>query len=391
MKKKQNIPFSKPAIGKEEKKAVQRVLNSSWLTTGKEALAFEEEFCFLLNVKHSLTVNSATSGLHLAFEACGIKEGTKIITSPYTFISTASPAIHLGAEIAYCDIEKDSYNIDPEKIEDILKKDIHQKKIKAIVPIHIAGNPCNMKDIRFLANKYGVYIIEDAAHALPSITDDGWLGTLGDIGVFSFYATKTITTGEGGMVVTKNDELAQRMKTMRLHGIDRPVWDRYSSPKASWLYDVVEAGYKYNLPDILAAIGREQLKKTFLLYEQRKEIVDIYNAAFAHCDWIIPPPDGTGNAWHLYFLQLDLEKLTIDRDSFALELQENGVSVSVHFIPHYHMSYWKKRGLEVKDFPESEKKFNSTLSLPLWPGMTKKMANFVIDRVKEIGEKAYVR
>lgn len=386
------IDFFKPSIGKEEKNAVLRVLDSHWLTTGKEALAFEEEFKSLVGAKHALAVNSATSGLHLAYEACGVKKGKKILTSPYTFISTSSTAIHLGADIVYCDIEKDSYNIDPEKIETILKKDAskNNKEIQAIVPIHIAGNPCAMKDIMYLAKKYNVYVIEDAAHAFPSKTNEGWLGTLGDIGVFSFYATKTITTAEGGMVVTNNEELANRMKIMRLHGIDRPVWDRYSSLQASWQYDVVEAGFKYNLPDILAALGREQLKKAFELYEQRKAIADVYTKEFSTCDWIIPPPDGEGNAWHLYFLQLNLSKLKIHRNDFAELLQKKGIHVSVHFIPHFHMSYWKERSLLAKDFPEAEKKYLSTLSLPLWPGMTKKMIRYVIDTVKEIGEKAYV-
>lgn len=390
MKKINAVPFSRPAIGKEEKKAVLKVLNSHWLTTGKEALSFEEEFRSLVGTEHALAVNSATSGLHLAYEACGIKEGTKILTSPYTFASTASPAIHLGADLLYCDIEKNSYNIDPEKIEDCLKKD-SKKTIKAIVPIHIAGNPCNMKDILYLAKKYNVFVIEDAAHAFPSKTKEGWLGAVGDIGVYSFYATKTITTAEGGMVVTNNEDLAKRMKTMRLHGIDRPVWDRYSSAKGSWQYDVIDAGYKYNLPDILASIGRVQLQKAFVLYEQRKAIADFYNEAFSSMPWIIPPPDSEGNAWHLYFIQLDLEKLSIDRNSFGEVLQTNGISVSMHFIPHFHFTYWKKRGLNPNDFPEAEKKFQSTLSLPLWPGMTKKMLSKVVDVVKEIGEKHYVR
>ena len=248
-----------------------------------------------------------------------------------------------------------------------------------------------MKDILYLAKKYKVYVIEDAAHAFPSKTKEGWLGAVGDIGVYSFYATKTITTAEGGMVVTNNEDLAKRMKTMRLHGIDRPVWDRYSSAKGSWQYDIIDAGYKYNLPDILASIGRVQLQKAFVLYEQRKAIADFYNEAFSSMPWIIPPPDSEGNAWHLYFLQLDLENLSIDRNSFGEALQTNGISVSMHFIPHFHFTYWKKRGLNPNDFPEAEKKFQSTLSLPLWPGMTKKMLSKVVDAVKELGEKHYVR
>ena len=253
-----SIPFFKPSVGKEEEEAVINVLRSGWLSTAKEALAFEKEFSDFIKAKHCLAVNSNTSGLVLAMEACGIKPGTKILTTPYTFISTATSALHLGGEVVYADIEKDNYSISPERIEEKLKED---SSIKAIVPVHIGGNVCNMRAINEIAAKYGAKVIEDAAHAFPALTKDGFAGTLGDIGVFSFYATKTITTGEGGMIVTNDDELAHRMTVMRLHGIDRSVWDRYTSNKTSWEYDVVAPGFKCNLPDILAAIGRVQLKK----------------------------------------------------------------------------------------------------------------------------------
>ncbi len=381
------IPFSLPSIGIEEEEAVLRVLRSGWLTTGKEALAFEKEFALFTGSPHALAVNSATSGLQLAMEACGITKDTAILTSPYTFIATSSAALHLNASVQYCDIEKDTYNIDPEKIEDALKRDraLLKPRIKAVVPIHIAGNVCRMQDIMTLAKKYEVYIIEDAAHSFPSKTDNGYAGTMGDIGVFSFYATKTITTAEGGMVCTANDELAKRMTTMRMHGIDRSVWDRYTADKASWEYDVIEAGYKYNLPDILAAIGREQLKKADFFLEKRIHIIKQYNQAFAECPWIIPPPDGKGNAWHLYLLNLDLQKITINRNSFSQFLQEDGIGVSMHFIPHFLMSFWKKKGLDEKDFPNAKTRYESTISLPLWPDMTQMMIDRVIETVIKTG------
>ena len=381
------IPFSLPSIGIEEEEAVLRVLRSGWLTTGKEALAFEKEFALFTGSPHALAVNSATSGLQLAMEACGITKDTAILTSPYTFIATSSAALHLNASVQYCDIEKDTYNIDPEKIEDALKRDraLLKPRIKAVVPIHIAGNVCRMQDIMTLAKKYEVYIIEDAAHSFPSKTDNGYAGTIGDIGVFSFYATKTITTAEGGMVCTANDELAKRMTTMRMHGIDRSVWDRYAADKASWEYDVIEAGYKYNLPDILAAIGREQLKKADFFLEKRIHIIKQYNQAFAECPWIIPPPDGKGNAWHLYLLNLDLQKITINRNSFSQFLQEDGIGVSMHFIPHFLMSFWKKKGLDEKDFPNAKTRYESTISLPLWPDMTQMMIDRVIETVIKTG------
>ncbi|HOE09109.1 MAG TPA: DegT/DnrJ/EryC1/StrS aminotransferase family protein [Treponemataceae bacterium] len=381
------IPFSLPSIGIEEEEAVLRVLRSGWLTTGKEALAFEKEFALFTGSPHALAVNSATSGLQLAMEACGITKDTAILTSPYTFIATSSAALHLNASVQYCDIEKDTYNIDPEKIEDALKRDraLLKPRIKAVVPIHIAGNVCRMQDIMTLAKKYEVYIIEDAAHSFPSKTDNGYAGTIGDIGVFSFYATKTITTAEGGMVCTANDELAKRMTTMRMHGIDRSVWDRYTADKASWEYDVIEAGYKYNLPDILAAIGREQLKKADFFLEKRIHIIKQYNQAFAECPWIIPPPDGKGNAWHLYLLNLDLQKISINRNNFSQFLQEDGIGVSMHFIPHFLMSFWKKQGLDEKDFPNAKTRYESTISLPLWPDMTQMMIDKVIETVIKTG------
>lgn len=377
------IPFAIPAIEQEEKDAVINVLNSGWITTGKVTLEFETEFAKKLNVPYALAVNSATSGLILALEACKIGPGDKVLTTPYTFISTATSCLHLGAEVVYADIEKDSFNIDPEKIEEQLAKD---SSIKAIIPVHIAGNICDMKKICEIAKKYEVYVIEDAAHAFPAKSVDGWAGTFGDMGVFSFYATKTITTAEGGMVVTSNPELAKRMTTMRLHGIDRNVWDRYTSKKASWQYDVVDAGFKFNLPDILSAIGIEQLKKADFFLEKRKRIVEKYNQEFSKYDFFILPPDSDGNAWHLYLLGLNLSKLKIDRDEFGNLLQESGIGISMHFIPHYKFSLWKGRtDLSEKYFPNAEEHFLRTISLPLWPGMTETMVQKVIDTVVKIG------
>lgn len=379
------IPFAIPQIGQEEEKAVLNVLKSGWLTTGKIALEFEKEFAKKLNVPYALAVNSATSGLILALEACKIGPGDKVLTTPYTFISTATACLHLGADVEFADIEKDSYNICPEKIEEKLKND---SSIKAIIPVHIAGNICNMEKICAIAKKYEVYVIEDSAHAFPAKSKNGWAGTFGDVGVFSFYATKTITTAEGGMVVTSNDELARRMTTMRLHGIDRPVWDRYTSKKASWEYDVIDAGFKFNMPDILAAIGIEQLKKADIFLEQRKKIVEKYNKEFSKYDYFILPPDSDGNAWHLYLLGLNLSKLSITRNEFAQFLQDRGIGISMHFIPHYKFSIFKHRtDFNEINFPNTEEHFQRTISLPLWPGMTDEMIKIVTDNVIELGIK----
>lgn len=381
---KKTIHFFTPSFSEEEEKALMRVLRSGWLTTGKETLEFEKEFASFTGSKTALAVNSASNGLMLAMDACGIRSGTKILTSPYTFISTATSALHLGGDVVYADIEKDSYSIDPEKIETILKKD---KSIKAIVPIHIAGNVCNMKAINDLAKKYSVAVIEDAAHAFPSKTEEGYAGTLGTCGVFSFYATKTITTGEGGMICTNDEKIAERIKLMRSHGINRTIWDRYTDTKASWKYDVTAEGWKCNLPDILSAIGRVQLKKAKTFFEQRKKIAQKYNAAFAGNDSFILPPDGEGNAWHLYILRLNLEALKIGRDEFGQALQERGLGISMHFIPHFEMSYIKERyGLNSFDFPESNKKYLQSLSLPFYPSMSEDDSDYVIETVIKLAK-----
>ena len=252
------IPFARPSLGIEEETAVLRVLRSGWLTTGKEAKSFEMEFAKHINSSHALAVNSATSGLHLALEALGLKPGDKVITSPYTFTSTAEVIRYRGADPVFADIDSKTFNINPVAVENLLKKD---PSIKGIIPIHIGGNPCDMDSLMNIRNRFNVFLLEDAAHAFPVQYNGKFLGTFGDAGVFSFYATKTITTGEGGMIVTNNEDAAKRMSVMRLHGIDREIWDRYTSDKPAWEYSIVEAGFKYNMPDIAASIGREQLKK----------------------------------------------------------------------------------------------------------------------------------
>ena len=397
------VPFHRAAITKAEEDAVLDVLRSGWLTTGKYALDFEKKFSQAvtsddeaekgLHPVISLAVNSNTSGMILAMEACGVKAGRAVITTPYTFVSTAACARHLGADVYFADIEDRSYSINPDKIEEILKKDAQNgHKVQAIVPVHVAGNVCNMERILNLAKKYStpdhkIYVIEDAAHSFPSKTKLGFAGTIGDAGVFSFYVTKTITTAEGGMVCTRNPDLAKRMTVMRMHGMDRTTWDRYTSPRASWEYDIVAPGYKFNLPDVLAAIGCCQVQRANLFFDQRKKIVEKYNQAFANLDFIQLPPDDEGNAWHLYLMRIRPEKLKIGRDEFAKKMQAAGLGISVHFIPIFHFSYWKELypDFTAENYPVAEDHYSRTISIPLYPDMKEQDAQLVIDTVRQIG------
>ena len=387
------VPFFRASIGEDEKKAVCDVIDSQWLTTGSVTQGFEDDFKAYIGAKHAFAVNSNTSGMLLAMDACGVRAGKAVITTPYTFVSTAACAVHLGADVRFADIEADSYAIDPEKIEAILKNDT-EHKVCAIVPVHIAGNLCDMKKIRALAQKYStpenrIYVIEDAAHSFPSKTADGYAGVLSDAGVFSFYVTKTMTTGEGGMVTTNDAAIARRIAVMRLHGMDRSTWDRYTSPRASWEYDIVACGYKCNLPDILSALGREQLKRAGDFFVRRKAVVRAYNAAFGGCDFLRLPPDGEGNAWHLYLVRIVPEKLDCDRDTFARELQAAGIGISLHFIALFHFTYWKNRypDFTARNFPHAAEHSAHTISLPLWPDMSGEMVDYVISTVTRIGEK----
>ncbi|MDR0708453.1 MAG: DegT/DnrJ/EryC1/StrS aminotransferase family protein [Spirochaetaceae bacterium] len=410
-----DIPFALPFIGDEEKAAVLRALDSLWLTTGKEAAAFENEFAaFLENPPaapqtaavreaaweaaplRAFAVNSATSGLHLALEACGAGPGDTVLLPSYTFASDAEVVRYLNAEPIFVDTKPGCFHLDPAALEaalDRLSRGLPAwpggpaGRPAAVIPVHYAGLPCDMEAITEIARHYGARIIEDAAHSFPSLLPDGrFAGTLGDVGVFSFYATKTITTGEGGMVVTRDPEIAVRVKVMRLHGIDRDVWNRYTDRKSSWYYEVVEPGYKYNLPDILAAIGRVQLKRAWELFAMRKKIAAKYDGAFRDNPHVIIPPTGPGDARHLYPVRINL---TINRDAFIDKLKEKGIGVSVHFIPLHIMPYYKKRyKLEAEQFPESLKIFRQVISLPIWPGMTDNQIDRVIDAVGSIAREA---
>ena len=359
------LPFHLPLFGEEEKAEVMESIESGWVTTGPKTARFEKEFAEFLGAEHAMAVNSATAGLHLALEALGIKAGDKVLTTPYTFTASAEVIRYFDADPLFVDIEPDTLNIDVARMEEALQK---HSDIKAMIPVHIAGQACDMDEIMALSEKYGVPVLEDAAHALPTTYKGRFIGTIGQLTAFSFYATKTLATGEGGMVVCNNAEQAKRIKCMRLHGISKDVFDRYSAKKPSWYYEVVAPGFKYNLTDIASAIGLHQLKKVEQFRQRREWMAGEYDKAFANLPVDLPfvkRPDDT-HSWHLYILQLKLDELSIDRDRFIELMCEEGIGCSVHFIPLHLQPYWRDRyDLKDEDFPVASAAFQRVVSLPI--------------------------
>ncbi len=381
------VPFFRPCIGPEEEQAVLSVLRSGWLTTGEVTARFEAEFAEYTGVRHALAVSSATAGLHLALEALGVGPGDSVITTPYTFAATAEVVRYLGADPLFVDIQADTLNIDPAAVEAALGRCSEEgRKVSAILPVHVAGLPCDMHALTEIARRFSVPLVEDAAHAFPVRIGGDFVGSLGDAGVFSFYATKTITTGEGGMLVTHRDDVAARARVMRLHGIDRDVWDRYTAHEASWRYDIVAPGFKYNLTDIAAAIGRVQLAKANDFLRRRSRIAHMYREAFSDLDCLRLPADAANHAWHLFIVRIVPDRLTVDRDGFARELTRRGISVSVHFIPLHLMTYYRERyGFAPESFPRALESFQTCISLPLSPSLSDDEVRRVIEAVQDTG------
>ena len=380
------LPFHLPSFGPEEKAEVVDSIDSGWVTTGPKTARFEKAFAEYLGVGHALGVNSATAGLHLALEAIGLEPGDKVLTTPYTFTASAEVIRYFDAHPVFADIDAGTLNIDPEQIARILAR---ESGIKAIMPVHIAGQACDMQPIQALAEQYGLKIIEDAAHALPTTYRGAKIGTIGDITVYSFYATKTLATGEGGMIVTDNDAWAQRMRTMRLHGISRDVFQRYSATKPSWYYEVVAPGFKYNLTDLASALGIHQLNKLHQFRDQRAAIARQYDEAFNDLPLRRPsvarPEDE--HAWHLYIIQLDLDRLRIDRDRFIELMCEHKIGTSVHFIPLHLQPYWQEKyNLRPEDLPNASHAYSRVVSLPIYPRMTPADVQRVITAVRAILE-----
>lgn len=380
------LPFALPDIGEEEIAEVVDSMRSGWLTTGPKTKAFEHDFAdYIGGGVEAMAVSSATAGLHLALEACGIRAGDEVITSVYTFTSTAEVIRYLGADPVFADIDERTLNISPESIEKVITP-----KTKAIMPVHVGGLPCDMDAILAIAKKHGLKVVEDAAHAFPVRYKDRMIGALdSDAAVYSFYATKTITTGEGGMVVTKNKDMVKRIKTMRLHGIDRDAYDRYTSEKPAWYYEIVAPGYKYNMSDIMASMGIHQLKKAEKMKARRREIAMRYTEALQGLPLTLPylPAEDEDNAWHLYPVHIRKDA-PVMRDEFIKQMSFSAkIGCSVHFIPLHLQPYYRdKYGLTPQMFPCATEAFESEVNLPIYPKMTDEDVEYVVEQIRRILE-----
>jgi len=377
------LPFALPDIGEEEIAEVADCLRSGWITTGPRTRRFEEEFSRELGGGvQSISVNSATAGLHLALEALGISPGDEVIVPTHTFTATAEVIRYVGADPKFADIDVASYCLDPVKVNEAVSP-----RTRAIIPVHYGGMACEMEAILAVARRHGLEVVEDAAHAFPTRYQGRLIGTLDSCcSVFSFYATKTIATGEGGMLVTRNAAVAKRAQIMRLHGIDRDAFDRYRSERPSWYYEVVAPGYKYNLTDIAAAIGIHQLRKAGRFHARRIAIAKTYDEALADLPLVLPPRRGeyADHAWHLYVVRLR-EDAIIGRDEAIQRLFEKGIGCSVHYVPLHLQPYWRDRyRLRPEMFPNSQSLFDRGFSLPLYTRMTDNDLQRVIDAVRSL-------
>lgn len=363
------LPFARPDITEAEIEAVAETMRSGWLTTGPNAAAFEKEFAaFLGTDSQAVAVNSATAGLHLAFEAIGVKPGAEVLVPAWTFTATAEAVRYLGGDPVFVDVLPDTLGID---LADAASK-VTERTI-AIAPVHYAGLGVPNGSLAEFAANHNLMVVEDAAHSFPTLNEGVLIGAHGHAAtVYSFYATKTMTTGEGGMVVTPDADLAARMRTMRLHGISRDVFDRYSSNKPSWHYDVVAPGFKYNLTDTAAAMGRVQLKRTPEMVARRTAIAAAFDEALADLPLQLPAhaPDGSSHAWHLYNLRLHPDA-PVTRDQFIERMSQEGIGTSVHFIPLHLQPYWRDTyQLTPEQFPVASEQFSRSVSLPIFSAMS---------------------
>ena len=381
------LPFAYPSITEHERQAVLEVLDSGWLTTGPRTRLFEDAFAGTVGSRHAIALNSATAALHLALEALAVGPGHEVIVPTWTFASSAEVAVYLGARPVLVDVDPRTLNATPEAILAAVTP-----QTRAVVAVHIAGLPVDIERLIALMEPLGIPIIEDTAHAFPSRIggpEGRFAGTFGRAGAFSFYATKTITTGEGGMLVTDDDAIAERARIMSLHGISRDAWKRYTA-SGSWYYEIEEAGYKYNMTDIAAALGMVQLERAEELLTARRSIAAAYSAEFRAspaADLLELPEEAVdgSHAWHLYIIRLELERLSLDRAAIIEALREAGIGVSVHFIPlHLHPYYRRRWGTKPEDHPVATREYDRVISLPIWPGMSERDVSRVVHSLGSI-------
>ncbi len=375
------IPLSKPAIGKEEKRAVLKALDSGWITLGPKTAEFEDLFKAFIGTKHAVGVSSWTGGMHVVLSSLGIGPGDEVIAPVFTFAATINPVIQVGAKPVLVDIDRDTFLIDVQKVEKAITK-----KTKAIIPVHYAGQAVDMDALKDIAKRYNLKIIEDAAHAVGTVYKGAQIGTHGDAVVYSFHPIKNMTTGDGGMIVTNDAELDTKARLYRLHGMNKEAWKRLDK-SGNWYYEIVVPGFKYNMTDISASIGIEQLKKlsTFILH--RTKIAALYTKAFVKIPEITSPkvlPYGV-HAWNLYSVLLDVDALTISRNDFIEELKKRNIGTSVYFTPlHMHPYYQKALGYNEGDFPNSEWVYQRLLCLPMSNAITMREAKTVIHEVTQL-------
>jgi len=380
---KKTLKSFQPLIGKEEIEEITESLESGWITTGPKVKEFEEKFSNYLGCKHAIAVNSCTSALHLSLAVEDIGRGDEVITSPFTFVSTMNVIEYQGAKPILADIDEDTFNLDPEKVEEKINKNT-----KAIIPVHYGGQPCEMGEIMGIAEEHDLLVIEDAAHALGAEYEGQKIGSIGDYTCFSFYATKNLTTSEGGMITTDHSDSADKLVNLSLHGMNRDAWKRYTET-GSWYYEVNALGFKYNMTDLQASLGLRQLDKFEEMQKRREEIAEKYDESFKELDEIETPhvKENVKHAWHLYPIRIRDDLLKIGRNYFIEALKEENIGTSVHFIPvHMHRYYKEKYDYKPEDYTCAKKAYEREISIPLYPKMTDEDVDDVIEGVKKIVE-----
>jgi len=379
-----NIPFCKVTCNNNELEYIKKVLKSGWLTTGNITFEFEKKFSEFVGAQYACAVNSCTSALHLGLESLGIGVGDKVIVPSMTFTASAEVVRYLGADPIICDVAPHTRILTPEILEQTI---IKNPAAKAVIIVHFGGYPADINKIKTICDRHGISILEDAAHAFPTKLGDKYVGSLGDSTCFSFYANKTITTGEGGMFVTKSQSIYERVKLMRLHGINKDVWSRYKNTQASWEYDVIQPGFKYNMPDILSAIGLAQLEQASKFRNKRQRIAELYYKNLSDCSNITLPMVDIpyqNHSWHLFPIMIN-KKAPFTRNEFISEMSKFGIGLSVHYKPLHRMTYYKQKyNLKVKEFPNSEDIWKRTVSLPIYPALSREDIAFIIKKAKDL-------